>query len=318
MIRPTIITLFILIISEINAMSQCCASSGNPIGSTVNIGLLDKKILRTALFYRFSFADKYYEGSELYTGGIGIVDKAVSNFVGLLTGYGITDKLTIELETVYVINKTHFYRVNNERLSGYGLSDAVISVRPKIYSSRDDQFEISFAIGSNIPFSRSLQRVHGVTLPVDLQPSTGSYGLILQSNIIKEFPFRNMNLLMINRFEKYFENRQNYCYGNSYSTSFFFSKFISIERSHLQGCTMIIQAKNQIRSKHLSDGEPIDGSGNCSFFFIPQVSFSVAGNLNISLQVDIPVYQYFNGIQLGNKISSSFVLIKDFAFNNSL
>jgi len=312
MIHRTIVIFFVFILSEIAVLSQCCASAGNPIGSTVNIGLLDKNVLRTALFYRISYADKYYYGDKIYSGEIGIIDKAFSDFIGLLTGYGITEKLTIEFETVYVVDKTHFYKINNEKLSGNGLSDAVISLRPRIYSSPDSQLEISCSMGLNIPFSRDLQRINGITLPVDLQPSTRSYGLIGQSNIIKEFPFRSMNLVLINRIEKYFTNKQNYSYGNLFSTSFFFSKYFSVESSRLQGCTIIMQVKNQIKSQHLSEGEPIIGSGNCSFFIIPQLSLSLAGNWNISMLVDVPFYQYFNGIQLGNKISSSVILIKDF------
>ncbi|HBE40645.1 MAG TPA: hypothetical protein DDW27_05485 [Bacteroidales bacterium] len=276
------------------------------------MGLLDKRVLRAALFYRISVSDKYYDGDEVYSGDIGTIKKAVSNYLGLLVGYGISEKLTIEMETVYVINKTHLYEINDEKLSGFGLSDAVISLRPRIFSSQDSQFEISCAIGSNIPFSRDLQRVNGVTLPVDLQPSTGSYGLVAQSNIIKEFPFSSINFLLINRFEKYFENKQKYNYGNSYSTSFFFSKHFSVENSRLQGWTAIMQLKNQIRSKHLKDGQLIEGSGNCSFFLIPQLNVSLAGSWNISMLIDIPVYQHFNEIQLGNKLSSSIILIKDF------
>ena len=312
MIRHTIVSILVFIISGRIVFPQCCASSGNPIGSTVNLGLLDKRVLRTALFYRISVSDKYYDGDRIYSGDIGTIEKAISNYIGLLAGYGISEKLTIEMETVYVINKTHLYEINNEKLSGFGLSDAVISVRPRIYRSRDSQFEISCAIGSNIPLSRNLQQVNGVTLPVDLQPSTGSYGLVAQSNIVKEFPFSSINLLLINRFEKYFENKQKYNYGNSYSASFFFSKHFSVENSRLQGWTAIMQLKNQIRSKHLKEGQPINGSGNCSFFLIPQLNLSVGGTWNISMLVDIPVYQYFNEIQLGNKLSSSVILIKDF------
>lgn len=308
----TICILLILLITVRTAHSQCCASSGNPIGGTVNIGLLEKQALRTASFYRISFSDKYYEGDKTYSGNIGSIEKAISGYVGLLAGYGISDLLTLELETVYVINKTHVFKINNEKLTGFGLSDAVISVRPRIYRSSNNQFEISCALGSNIPFSRNLQQVNGVTLPVDLQPSTSSFGLVFQSNIIKEVPFRSINFLLINRFEKYFENKQEYTYGNSHSTSFFFSKYFSVERSKIQGLTITMQLKNQIRGKHKREGQTINASGNFSFFLIPQINLSVSGNWNISILTDIPVYQYFNEIQLGNKISSSIILIKDF------
>jgi hypothetical protein len=312
MIRSACIILLLVLI-ENTASSQCCASSGNPIGGTVNIGLLDKHVFRTASFYRFSFSDKYHEGGKLYSGEMGSIEKAVYNYIGLLSGYGVSEKLTIEVETGYYINKTHVFKINGERLTGYGLSDAVISFRPRIYHNSNSQLEISCAIGSNIPFSRNLQQVNGVTLPVDLQTSTGSFGMVIQSNIIKENSFRSVSYLLINRFEKYFENKQEYTYGNSYSTSFFFSKYFSADGHHLNGLTLILQLKNQIREKNMRAGQKIDASGNCSFFLIPQINFSISGNWNISMLVDIPVYQFLNEIQLANRISSSISLVKDVA-----
>lgn len=313
MIRAvTIILLFFLTARTV--ISQCCASSGNPIGGTVNLGSLDKKLLRTVSYYHFSYSDDYYSGSKKYSGNLASVERGVSSYLGLLMGYGLSDNVTIEMETAYVIGKTNFYRLNDEKLSGYGFSDAVISVRPTIYRSPDAQFSISCALGSNIPLSGKLQQVNGVTLPVDLQPSTGSFGIVAQTNILKENSFRMISFLLLNRFEKYFENRQEYMYGNSFSTSVFFSKFFPFESQRIDGSTLILQLKNQIRGKNAREGERIDGSGNCSFYFIPQVNLTVSGTWHFSLLVDIPVYQYFNGIQLGNKLASSLIILKDFTF----
>ncbi len=313
MIRTvTVILLFLL--SAKTAISQCCASSGNPIGGTVNLGSLDKKLLRTVSYYRFSYSDDYYSGSKKYSGNLASVEKGVSSYLGLLLGYGLSDNVTIEMETAYVIGKTNFYRLNDEKLTGYGFSDAVISVRPTIYRSPDNQFRISGTLGSNIPLSRKLKQVNGVTLPIDLQPSTGSFGIVAQTNILKENSFRMISFLLINRFEKYFENRQYYIYGNSFSTSVFFSKFFPFESQKIDGSTLILQLKNQIRGKNVREDGQIDGSGNCSFYFIPQINLAISDNWHFSILVDIPVYQYFNGIQLGNKLASSLIILKDFTF----
>ncbi|HAM08841.1 MAG: hypothetical protein A2X05_15900 [Bacteroidetes bacterium GWE2_41_25] len=308
----SICIIILLIITHKTANSQCCASSGNPIGSTVNIGLLDKHIFRIAAFYRFSSYDEYYIGDKKYSGNIGSVEKAIFNYVGLLSAYGISDRITLELETGYFINKTHFYKINDQKLTGYGLADAVISVRPRIYHNPDKQFEISCTFGSNIPFSRDLQQVNGVTLPIDLQPSTVSFGLVFQSNIIKENSFRSSSFLLLTRIEKYFETKQGYTFGNSYSNSLFFSKFFFVENQFLQGWTSVLQIRNQIRGQNSWSDNPIKATGNCSFFFIPQISLSLPHKWNFSMLVDVPVYQYFNEIQLAKKISYAISINKDF------
>lgn len=316
MIR-TLCFILLLQLTAKTGQSQCCASSGNPIGGTVNIGLLDKHVFRMSTFYRISSSDKYLDGNKLYLGEIGSIKEAVFNYVGILTGYGISDKMTVEMETGYFINKTHIFKFNDEKLTGYGLSDLVISVRPRIYYDANKQLKISCSLGTNIPFSRRLQQVNGVTLPIDIQPSTGSFGVVFQSNIIKENSFRSSSFLLVNRIEKYFENKQDYTLGTAYSNSLFFSKYFFIESQYLQGWTFVLQLKNQIRAKNLRTGQSIDASGNCSFFLIPQINLSLPGKWNISTLVDFPVYQYLNEIQLANKISFAISVNKDFSLSRN-
>lgn len=307
--------IFLLILSEQIIEAQCCASHGNPIGGTVNIGLLDKNIFRIASFYRISYSDKYFIGDKLYTGEIGTLKRAVYNYIGLLVGYGITDKISFGLETGYFINKTHVYKINNESVSSHGLSDIVISFRPKIYHNSDKQIEINCALGPNIPFSRNLQRIDGVTLSRDLQPSTGSFGLVFQSNIIKEDSFRSLNFLLVNRIEKYFENKQHYIYGNTFSNSLYFSKFFPIANPELKGLTAILQLKNQIREKNIKEGQFVDASGSCLFFLIPQINLSIKDNWNFFILSDIPIYQYYNEIQFSKNTSFAVGIIKDYSLN---
>ena len=306
-----ILVILIFLIYPLNILSQCCASSGNPIGGTLNIGQMDHHVLRIASFFRNSTGDRYMSGNDLYTGEIGILKKAMFNYLGFLGSYGLNNNITIEMETGYFINKTQVFKLNDEKLTGYGISDIVISFKPRIYYSSEKNLEISCALGPNIPLKRKLQVINGVTMPVDIQSSTGSYGLVFQLNAIKENSFRGISFLLVNRIEKYFENKQEYNFGNSYTNSFYFSKHLFFETQQLNGCTIILQMKNQIRSKNMREGVRIDATGNCSFFFTPQVNLAIKENWNVAALCDIPVYQYFNGIQLANKLSFALSINKD-------
>jgi hypothetical protein len=304
-------------LSEKTTQAQCCSISGNPIGGTVNLGLLSKNTLRVASFYRFVNSDQYYERNNLYTGEPGLIESATSNYIGLVSGYGITDKLTIEFETGYFVNKSFDLR-NSGNIRGYGFSDAVISLKPLVYFDPDINLEISSALGLQIPSSRKLLGVNGVSLPIDLQPSTGSYGLVFQSNIIKENNYRMISFLFITRILNYFENDQNYLFGNSYVNSLYFSKFFFAYRRQLEGLSLIMQVRNQINEKDRRSGHTINGSGNYLVFIIPQINLSLNNNWNVSLLVDVPVYQYFHGIQIANKLSFALSINKDLllAYNN--
>ncbi|MDD2411398.1 MAG: hypothetical protein RBS19_03440 [Bacteroidales bacterium] len=226
--------LVILFFSTYQAKAQCFASAGNPVGGTDNMGVMEKNTLRIASFYRYSYSGKYKSGDKSYSGSSSVLNHAFFNYAGWLAGYGISDKLTIETEGGYFINKTQSYKFNDERLTGFGLSNAVISLKPRFYINRGKRIEISGALGVNIPFSREMQIVNHVTLPIDLQPSTGSYGLVFQSFFVKEDSFNANRFFLTNRIEKYFENKENYLFGTSYSTSFYFSKHYVFEKWKLK------------------------------------------------------------------------------------
>ena len=48
------------------------------------------------------------------------------------------------------------------------------------------------------------------------------------------------------------------------------------------------------------------------FYVSPQLNFTLTKKCNISVMADIPVYQYYNEIQLSNKYAFVVNVIKDF------
>jgi hypothetical protein len=304
----------LLLLSVIETKAQCYCSFGNPVGGTLNMGVMDKNTLRFAVFYRYSNFKDYYSGDKKYTGENIVSERAYYNYTGLLAGYGITSKLTIETEGGYYFNKTQVYAVNHQKLSGSGLSNIVISVKRRLFYNYAKKLEISWALGPYIPLSTHLHEVNGVTLPVDLQPSIGSYGFVFQSYIIKEDYSREQRFFLVNRIEKYFENKQNTIWGTFYSNSFIFSKHYTFQNAKLKDWTFILQLKNQIKSKDIRKNQTINSSGNCLFFVVPQINLSVNEKWNLSILSDIPVYQYYNEIQMANAISLGVNIIRDLSF----
>ena len=310
--RYLIILSVLILLTGNRLQAQCFASAGNPIGGTANMGVMDKNTLRMALFHRFSYSNKYKKEDDAYTGSSGILDHAFYNYSGWLIGYGLTDWLTLETEGGFYENKTQVYLWNDQKLTGNGLSNAVISLKPRLYYSTTKRFEISCALGANIPFSRNMKEVDGVVLPIDLQPSTGSYGLVFQTFLIKENSFRAYRLMFTHRFETYFANTDNFLFGNLYQTSIYFSRHFVFDDRKLKDWTLILQLKNQFKEHNFRDGIVVNASGNLLFYVVPQVNLSLREKWNISLLADIPVYQYYNGIQLSNRGALGLSIVRDF------
>ncbi len=292
----------------VQVAGQCFATSGNPVGGTANMGLLDKRMMMLSTFYRFSYADRYLAGHDSYDGSMGILKDANFNYCGILVGYGLANKVTIEAEGGYFINKTQRYKFNDNQLRGYGLSNLVLSVKPLIYFNPEKHFEISGALGASIPFRLNLQEINGVTLPIDIQPSTGSFGMVGQIYLIKENSYNATRYFLAGRVEKYFKNQQDFLFGNIYSLSGFFSKHFGRETHRIKHITAIVQVRAQVKDRNVRTGNIVEASGNFLVFVAPQLNFNILQNWNLSLFTEIPAYQYFNEIQLASRISAGFTL----------
>ena len=301
-----------------NSYGQCC-SAGNPVGGTTNIGILDSGSFRLTTFYRYSKSSGYWEGiskSNFY-----FVKEADFNFGGLVLAYGLTNKLTVETELGYYFNKSQTYNVSPEYTNkGFGLSNGVISLKQNLISKTEKQpIEWTVGLGIKFPFTKKYQIADNVELPRDVQTSTNTYGIVIQSFLYKGIPTRSMKLFLTNRFESNTPDVENFRYGNSLISSLFITK--QINRTNW---TAIIQVRDEYRSKDVNNviksnylgfittGQVVNFSGGNLIFVSPQINYTIAQKWNVSLLADIPIFRYYNGIQLGNKYSFALYLSRDF------
>lgn len=313
---------FFLIFYSTSNYGQCC-SAGNPVGGTTNLGILDSGTVRAISFYRHSTSEGYWDGAS--KSDFDFVSKANFNVAGLTLIYGISDDMNLEAEFGYYFNKSQTYNVTPEFTNkGHGLSNAVISLKQNVVSKTKKSFEWTLGLGLKFPFSKKYQVVDNVELPRDVQPSTTSYGLVLQSFFHKPLPKKDIKLFLISRFESNTPDVKNFRYGNALINSFFITK--QIKKSNW---TAILQARHEFRSKDVrtviqteylglvTNGVVVDYSGGNLIFLSPQVNYTIAKKWNISLVGDIPLYRNYNGIQLGNKYSLAVYLSRDFGSSNS-
>jgi len=316
-------TLFILIAISIFLHcskyidAQCFASPGNPIAGSANVGVLQPRITRAVLFHKYSFSDQYFKESTQVDYNVpAAISNANFNYLGFSVGRGMTKRFTLELEAGYFINKTQNYKYIDYQTRGYGFSNAVVSGKFNIYKNVVKKVEFSVSAGAKIPLSTKPQVVDGVTLGIDVQPSTGNFGSIAQALFVKEFEGSSMRFILLGRYEKNFnENQLGYKFGDAYITSLFVSKHLANRHTELtKDVTIILQGRHEFRKKNLLNSNEVFASGSNLLFVSPQINYNYNMIWNFSFIYDIPVYRYYNGTQLGNSHSFILSITRDFGY----
>ncbi len=304
----TLFALTLVLLSAATKTDAQCCSTGSPVGASVYVGVLGKNYLRVGAFYRHGFSDKYYEGDS--KAGNNPLQSANYNFTGIAFGYGLTKRLTVEVDFGYFINKTQLYLDNptfhGMKQTGYGLSNGGVNLKYGLFIKPVKQIELTAGAGFRYPFSTNPQMVNNVQLNRDIQPSTNAFGAngMLFFNI--GFPAITLRLFTINRYEYNFPDKVDYKYGNILLNSVFVSKKIM---KYFFG---ILQIRNEYKTRDSYKGTDEVNTGYDILYLSPQLSYSVAGKWNVTVVCDIPVYKFYNGRQLTPKYAFALSLTRDF------
>lgn len=288
-----------------------CLSSVNPVGGTDNLLVLEKNSWRMIFFYKYGQGNQYYEGTG--RSDFDLISRAYFNYFSAIIGYGMTNKLTLEMESGYFFNKTQNYNVEPAySLTGKGLSNVVILGKHSLFTDPFKRIYITGAVGSKIPFSRELQwSESNVKLPMEVQPTLGAYGAVFSISFVKENSGTGMRYFFTNRIEIHTSNKESYKPGNLIFNSFYISKHLKQPwlKDHV---TAIMQIRNEIRGYDKIERRKKESSGSILFFLAPQINYVWQEEWYLSAMTDIPVYQYFKGTQLGAGVGFTFIVSRTF------
>ncbi|MFZ4520099.1 MAG: hypothetical protein ACOYNC_00260 [Bacteroidales bacterium] len=294
-----------------SCQAQCC-STGSPVGASVYVGVLGKNYLRAISYYRHSYSDTYYEKDHISQENVQLAHSSF-NFAGLAVAYGVTKRLTIELDAGYYFDKTQDFKNIDFQTQGQGLSNATLTFKYGSIIRPVPQIELTTGFGIRFPFSANPQVVEGVQLNRDVQPSTNAFGFSEMIFFNKGFPGITLRLFSINRYDYNLADKQNYKYGNILLNSVFVSKKV------FKYCFGIIQLRSEWKSNDRDGENPNENGGskviNSGFYLFtvsPQVSYSIVGKWNLTASYDIPVYKYYKGKQMTPAYSFAVSLTRDF------
>lgn len=297
-----------LTLNPVPVQAQCC-SPGNPIGGTGNLGVLMAGEAKLVVNYGYSNSGGYYDGSKPtspYFVKAGYFNHASVGFF-----YGISDRLTIDAEATYFINKVQKYveGIFPARRKGYGLGDVSFVVNYKLFGKRWRWWEVTSGIGLKIPAGTHRQKNEGALLPLDVQPTTGAVDFIHTLFLYKGYPAKKLRFFLTNRIELRNENAEGYRYGNLYATSFFVSYNLGLRWD------ATLQVRSEFREKDVRPTGKIPVTGSRKFFVAPQISYSFNQTFSLTALVGLPVYQYYNREQLASTYGVGIAVIKKFIPN---
>lgn len=283
---------------QINA--QCC-SAGNPFfyGETSN---LNRNNLQFILGYKYSTSHQYYEGSNPID--IDFVDKAYFNYLTLQTIYGITERLTVQADLGYFINKSENYLKDDWNASkGYGIGDATVYVKYLVYSNYKRHLKITPSIGVTLPIGVFDQELDHVKLPITVQPSSGSFKYQASIFVNKGTNSGKFNFALFGMYEyaQLIDSKNFYYkYGDQFLLSFLTSYKVGKKLSF----ALEVRSENRAKSSR-EDDQIVESSGFNIIYLIPHISYQFTDNWYLAINSDIPAYKYYNGIQLSNAYSVS-------------
>jgi hypothetical protein len=296
---------FIGLCFNFQTSAQCC-SAGNPSSDGGTFGIT-KNSLSVSTSFLHSYSDTYFEGNR--KSDWDYFKNTHFNFGMLSLNYGLTDKLKLSTEFGYFIDKSIQYSfIDVSRKSG-GLGDAVIGLQYHLYSNKKHMINVAPMVKISLPVGQFDQMDGNIILPIDIQPSSGSYKLNTSVLVSKRFfgsKFSLISFLSCEFSQRINTERTDYKYGNLYRAT------LKVTHRSSEKLNTELSLNLQHRNKALNKDEIMEFTGGTSLKLQPGISYRLKNNYSVNTSISIPVYKNVNGIQLTNKYDITFGVSKSF------
>ncbi|MEI6695906.1 MAG: transporter [Bacteroidota bacterium] len=283
-------------------------AAGNPVLSDLEQSYLSEKEFILSMTYQHSYSNKYSKEDYVYSDTRFV--NFNSNYAEFRTAYAFTSKFSAFFNLGYFFNKTLNY--DTITYKGYGLGDAAIYLKYRLYYSKNAKFTLLPAIGILLPVGVFDQKDGNLNLPISVQPSSGNFkihGSIYMSKVMND----KLSISSICSYEyaQLIDSRNFYYkYGDQWKLSFFTTyKFSERIKAAVQ-----FRFENKDKS-HLAIDKIVESSGYKIIMFSPQLSYRFNDDWQVAVFADLPVYRYYNGVQFAPSYSLSIKLFKKLDFN---
>lgn len=290
-----LVLLILLFFTYHAGFGQCC-SAGNPAGGDGTHTYLPKNQIKLNFFYEYSLSKDYYSGNEAIE--MSALEKSYYNFLNLGIQYAINNRLIVQSDFGYFINKTQDLTLNQAaiKLQTKGFGDLSLQARYLIYQSLFPEIRWSVGLGTRIPIGAFHETMDGVQIPVSLQPSCGALKFQASSFLFFKPKGKKLSYFAFVLYEKSNTIRENYLihqYGD-YQLFVLGTNYNFKNRWNISG-----KIKYELRGKDIRDETiQIESTGSSLVLFSPAVEYQTGNDWSISASLDVPVYKQVNGMQL--------------------
>lgn len=288
-----------------NANAQCCAA-GNPNSGGSASGMT-KNAYSISSSYVHSFSDSYFQGNSPYE--FDYLNNTKFDFSLLTFNYGLSNKLSLSTEIGYFIDKSMEYSFIDATRKAGGLGDAALALNYHLDSYKEQYLNVFTSLKLTVPVGEFDQMDGNIILPIDIQPSAGSFRMQSSFRIHKGFfgsKFSLSTLWSAEFAQRINTERTDYKYGNLYNCIFQIGHKTNSKLN--SGLSVILLH----REKAGNFGAVMNSTGGSFVSLQPSVGYQIQDDLSINSSIDLPVYRNVNGIQMVNKYQLVLGVTKSF------
>lgn len=288
----SVIVTLIISLNVIETLSQCgCGSSPqfqsplHYLGTSEQV-ISERKKLRLDFMYYLGLGDKVYKGSEKTSASVDYI----FHFLNFFGSYGISHYTSLDFNFNYNIRELNQFGFVTK---GFGFSHISFGTRHTFYESEKSDFIVNAGGGIHIPLMKfkSIEQY-----PIVIQPSNGSFGAYAFGMLQKSFPELSVNFLLFARLNYNFKNDLNYHFAPTISLSSFISYKV------LESLIALLEIRNFLAFQDRYNDTTYTNSGSSILSIVPRLTYKL-DIISFSPFVEIPLFQYYKGEQIGTKIS---------------
>lgn len=328
---PRAFFLLIMILAGYDiAGAQCCAGgSGCTVAGGISQGVLAPGVLEIDNNLQWIQSDHFYQGDQ--RAEYRTFDSFESWYDYFRLAYGVTDRLTMSLESGYYLQKKET-GLNGDPVTTYtsqGIGDLVIFPRYDIVQRQgpSSKTEVLLGLGYKIPlgsYNDSVARIepfsgntYFVTKPSTVQLSSGAQDIIFYTFLFHHFVPQNLRVFANAMYVKKGWNPNGERLGDFMSVAVFAGKTFFKK----MGTTIQLRYewldRMQINQSILYYGKPTnyfpEATGYRKVFLTPQVSYT-KGVFSAYVSADIPLYQYLHSTDLYTQAGSQYQVTAGVSF----
>jgi hypothetical protein len=300
--------------------AQCCAGgSGSPIAGGTSQGVLSHNQFELNTNFQYINTNKFYtkDSPESYK----YFDRFHSSYQYFRFAYGVSDKLTLSLETGNFFLKEEI-GLNGDKSKTYnssGFGDLIIFPRFEVFSLKLKKIRVESTIGlgykipigsyndstGNVePFSGQMFYVPN---PQAVQLTTGAQDIIFYNfnsiNFLQsKFRVFTSSIYIKKGWNPLGEKLGDFASVGLFAGKTFFSKLGAVVQIRGEWMDQITLNENILLYAY--PNFDVEATGYKKVFVSPQVSYSI-GKFTAYGMIDLPIYQYVTKTQVGTQLQAT-------------